>query len=244
MVRNPAIKTLFAGCLVLWGSLTPAWAAPTVAEMLSVKPKFADVDITTPSAEEAKACEVKLVPGTRTGSSGWLLVDARKQPLRLFFDNAGSKRIDTWSYFKDGQEVYREQDTNGNDHADQFRWIGAGGMKWGVDTQDAKGGSYKITAWRMISAEEVGEEVFEALKTRDFAHLQALFISEPEMKALKLPAPTVEALRAQQKQAQAKFQALLSKVPSLNQATMLRVERTSPSVFPPDMAGTDQDIFK
>ena len=41
-----------------------------------------------------------------------------------------------------------------------------------------------IDAWRMISAEEAAEQAFDALANNDFVRLQALFISDDDMKFL------------------------------------------------------------
>src|ERR1700722_3304599 len=189
MVKSPAWTGLWASCLILAGSAS-AWAqtgAPSVEQMLDARfaPKQKDVQITTPPATELKGCTVRAIAGTRPGSTGWELLDSRNQPLRRYFGGKGAKGgVDTWSYFKDGVEVYREIDTNNDGIPDQFRWLNAGGLKWGTDVN----GDGKIDGWRIISAEEVGQEAFQALAANDLARLQALFISDSEMQALKLPA--------------------------------------------------------
>src|SRR5687768_12482764 len=127
MAKTRAIKGLLTGCLLLAAGTSPAWAAPTVAQMLTFKPKFEDVHISTTAAEEHAACEVKLITGTRQGASGWLMVDAKKQSVRRFFDSNGDKKIDMWSYYKDGKEVYREIDSNFNERPDQYRWLNGAG---------------------------------------------------------------------------------------------------------------------
>src|ERR1700738_5125174 len=161
MRKTTGFGGLFIGCLLLVAAVAPAEAAPpTVAQMLEIyKPTFQDIPFSTPEAADFPGCEVKLISGTRPGSSGWLLLDAKKQPLRRYLDSNGDKKIDTWSWFKDGAEVYREVDSNYNERKDQFRWLNAGVMKWGVASQEDD----KIDAWQMISAEEVGQEVFAAL---------------------------------------------------------------------------------
>src|SRR5207245_7871750 len=70
-------------------------------------------------------------------------------------------KIDVWSYYKDGKEVYREIDSTFTGKPDQYRWFNDGGAKWGVDeTKDGK-----IKFWKVI---EIGrascrerEEVWE-----------------------------------------------------------------------------------
>src|SRR5919199_872200 len=110
---------LVTGCLLLWGSAASAWAAPTVAQMLSFHPRQQGITCSTPTPQEQEACKVELVTGSKAGSNGWLLRDPRGLPLRRFFDSNGDKKIDVWSYYLDGAEVYREIDSNFNGRVDQ-----------------------------------------------------------------------------------------------------------------------------
>ncbi len=242
MAKQTVIKGLLAGCLLWLGNVASVWAAPpTVAEMLTLKPGFDDVQITTPAPEEYASCEVKLVTSSRAGSSGWLLLDAKKQPLRRFFDGNGDKKIDMWSYYKDGQEVFREIDSNFNGSADQFRWLNSAGMKWGVSS----GENGKIDYWRMISSQEAAQEAFQALATNDFRRMQALFLSEAEMRAMKLPAAQAQQCLALQKGAADKFQTTRGKLSGLDKnAKLLRVEPALEQCVPADSIGTDQDLIK
>src|SRR5262245_9769116 len=98
-----AMKGMIAGCVLLWAAAMPAWAQPSVAQILNFKP-IHEVQISTPTPEEYGSCKVELVKGTKAGTSGWLLVDAKKRPLRRFFDNKGDNKIHIWSYFRDGEE--------------------------------------------------------------------------------------------------------------------------------------------
>jgi thiol-disulfide isomerase/thioredoxin len=230
---------LVAGIAFLAGGT--AGAAPSVEQILQFKPKQDGVSYSTPAAEELKACEVKLVKGSRQGSSGWLLVDSKKIPLRRFFDGNGDNHIDVYSYYKDGIEVYREIDTNFNQRMDQYRWLNAGGMKWGVDVNE----DGKIDAWKMISAEEAAQEVFQAAATRDFERLRILFLNEQEMRTLKLPAPQIERIRGLQKDALKKFQDTLAKSRELDaKAAFVRVESATPGCLPGDALGMEQDLVK
>src|SRR5262249_53722774 len=159
----------------LVGGAAPAGAAPPpVAQMLAFKPKQPGVVCTTPSPEDQKACKVELVTGARRGSSGWLLKDGAGRPLRRFFDTHGNKKIDVWSYYTGGAEVYRETDTTGAGAPNQYRWLNAAGMKWGEDTNR----DGKIDTWKMISADEVGQELFQALAANDAGRFKALLITE------------------------------------------------------------------
>src|SRR5262249_17040781 len=189
--------------VLVGGSAAPAWAQQdkmqdNVKKILNYKPRQEGVDYSTPAPEELKDCEVKLITGSRPGSSGWLLLDAAKRPLRRFFDTNGDRKIDIWSYYKDGVEVYREIDTSvpNNDKPDQYRWLNTGGSKWGFDLNE----DGKIDTWKTISSAEVAQEVFAALATKDLARLRALFVTEAEVRALKLPAAEADRIRKQLEQ--------------------------------------------
>jgi len=241
MAKTTTLQGLMAGCLLV-ATATSTWAAPppTVQAMLQYKPDFADVQISTPTPDEYATCEIKYVTGTIKGSGGWMLLDPRKQPLRLFFSRAG-QHVDTYSYYKDGLEVFREIDDNQNGRKDQYRWLNSAGMKWGSSTQE----DGKIDAWQYISAEEVTQEVFAALATGDLARLQALFITQPEMRSMKLPPEEAQRMIGLAKGAPAKFQATRAKLPQLNaKARFVRVESATPSCVPAEANGTDKDQLR
>ncbi|MCI0640617.1 MAG: TlpA family protein disulfide reductase [Gemmataceae bacterium] len=240
MTHTILIRGFLSSCVLAAGAAVSAAPPPTVAQALAVQPQHSDISISTPTADELKECEVKGISGTRKGSNGWLILDGKKQPLRRFFDSNGDEKVDVWSYYKDGQEVLRETDSNFNQSKDQFRWLNNGGMKWGVDTNE----DGKIDVWRLISSEEAAQEVFHALAQRDFDRLQALFITEAEMKALKLPAAQVQRLTQLQKGAPAKFQAALAKLPGLDKARFQHVEAAAPSCVPAEAIGAEQDLIK
>ena len=69
----------------------------------------------------------------------------------------------------------------------------AAGVNFGVTAAKALEDG-KIDGWKMISAEEVSQEILQAVIAHDFKLIQALFITEEEIKALELPA--AEATRA------------------------------------------------
>ncbi len=207
MTKTPAFRLLLAGFMLWLGSVNLAHAQESKyapADLLDQRlaPKHEDISISTPAADELKLCTVVTLQGAVKGSGGFMLLDAKKQPVRRFFDSKGNG-IDLWSYYKDGVEVYREFDTAGKGSPNNFRWLNAGGMKWGVGSVSA--GKAYITTWRMISAEESAFEAFQAVAKGDFARLQALLITDNEMQMVKLPAAKARAIAANQQQAQKKF---------------------------------------
>jgi hypothetical protein len=230
---------LVAACLLLLGGAASAWAAPTVAQILNIKPRQRDgVVYSTPSPEEQKACKVELVTGAHRGSSGWLLRDGQGRPLRQFFDLNGDKKIDVWSYYKDGEEVYREVDTRGVGSPNHYRWLNSGGTRWGIDLDRDD----RIDTWKVISAEEVSQEVFAALLARDVARFKALLMTEADLRTLKLPAGDANRARASLRGAAAKFQTLAGKLPA--NAQWGGLESAVPQCVPADALGSDHDLFR
>lgn len=219
-----------------------AGAAPPAAEMLKFQPRQTGVNLSTPATEaEAAACKVELVNGPGS-TSGWLLKDAGGLPLRKFVASKGAKaNIDVWSYYLNGQEVYREIDTNDDKKPDQLRWFGAGGMKWGVDV-NADG---RIDGWKMISAEEVSQELLRAVATRDVGRFQALLLNDAELKALELSPAETTRLRESVNQAPAKFQAVIAKLTNVSDKAQWRhLETQSVQCIPAENAGGKFDLFK
>jgi hypothetical protein len=217
-MTTPGFRGLLAGVVLVMGSVSPTLAQgtkkpPTPQQMLDARlaPKHDDVSISTPSADELAGCTVTQVMGQSQGASGWVLLDAKKTPLRRFFDSTGRGNVDVWSYYKDGVEVYREFDTTHKGVPNNFRWLNSGGMKWGVGSVDARGKTV-ISGWRMISAEEVGFEAYQAMAKGDFQRLQNLFITAEELQALKLPAAKIKVIMAHQQAAAKKFAEVTKKL--------------------------------
>ncbi len=244
--RTGRFIPLLAGSLLLLGALAPLAARaagpippPTPQQMLALKPKQEGIAYTTPEADKVAACKVEKVTGRK--GSGWILKDADGKTLRLFFDSNDDNKVDVWSYFKDGVEVYREIDTTYSGKADQYRWLNAGGSKWGIDeTKD-----FRIKYWKVISVEEVSQEILAALATRDFARFQALLINDAEVKALELPATEVARLQAAQKEAKAKFDDTAARLTTLTpKATWQYLQTDVPHLVPADQTGSRYDLTK
>jgi len=237
MTKARAAAGLTAGCLLLW---TGAALAATPAQILQYRPRQEGVVLSTPSEAEMASCRVSWTanPG---GGGVWLLLDPQGRPLRRLVDSKGDNKPHIWSYYKDGVEVYREIDSNLDGEPDQYRWLNGGGMKWGVDINH----DHKIDSWKMISAEEVSQEIVQAVITRDFARIQALFLTEAEMTGLGLPAGEAARIRDLQKQAYNKFQDLLAKATNLNDKTRwVHLETAAPQCLPTEVLGTRQDLIK
>ena len=166
-------------CGVVLSFACNAQAAPSVEETLQrFKPTQADVDFDQPNDQQAAQAELKSV---REGSAvGWIVRDAGNQILRKFLDTNGDTKVDRWSYFKGGVEVYRDIDADFDGRADQFRWLGSAGIRWGIDND----GDGRIDIWKSISAREVSQELVAAMKTRDQQRFARLFASDQEIQLL------------------------------------------------------------
>src|SRR5207244_2066912 len=99
--------------------------------------------------------------------------------------------------------------------------------------------------WKAISPEELTQEVVQALITKDVRRLQALMITDAEVKALGLPEHQAERLARLRQGAAAKFQATLAKLPRLNdKASWLHLETGSPQCVPAGQGGRRVDVVR
>lgn len=216
-----------------------AAAAPTVEEALAVEPRQKGVDYDRPTPEQAAAAAIK--QEKLDGVSALVVRDGNGRILRAFADANGDRVVDRWSYFKDGLEVYREMDGDDQDaKADQSRWLGSAGSRWGVDT-DGDGG---LDTWKTISAEEATAEIVRALADRDAAAFARLLPTQAELEAAgfsgeRLAAVTARAAAAAQDFA--KLAAAQKKVgPNATWTSMLTPQ--PPGVLPAGAPGIDRDV--
>ena len=230
-------RFLLGGCLFLGTGWATAWGAPAVSKMLEYKPRH-DVAYSTPALAQQADCKVELVKGK--AGSGWALKDPQGKMVRQFYSSDG-RSVDSYSYYRDGVEVYREIVTAGSRAPDQFRWLNAGGSKWGVD-EDRNG---TIDSWKTISPEEVSQEVLKALATRDLARFQALLITDADLTAMGLPADKADAIRAKRAKIKAKFEATIAKLTNLTEkAEWTHLETGVPQCLPADQTGAKADIYR
>lgn len=202
------VSRRFCDLLAVAASLTAVTAVqakpnlPSVAEALKLAPVQADVDYDRPAKEDVAKCRVE---SESTGKSrGFVVYDVGGQVLRRFIDTNGDNSIDQWCYFRDAVEVYRDIDADGNGKADQYRWLGTAGLRWGVDEDE----DTKIESWNQISAEEVTEEVVAALRSKDLSRFKRVLLSAEELKSLNLPAESATELTRKLTDAVADFPAV------------------------------------
>src|SRR5262245_8847869 len=122
--------------------LTAQAAKPTTKEALSLVPVQKEIEYDVPEAKEVEKCTVEAE--TIGGITGWVVKTSGGQILRRFLDTNGDNKVDQWCYFHDGLEVYRDIDANFNNKADQYRWLGTAGTRWGLD-EDENG---RVDSWK------------------------------------------------------------------------------------------------
>jgi len=153
---------------------------PSGADALKLAPVQLDVKYDQPTREDAEKATV--ANETIGGLSGWVVRGDSGQILRRFLDTNGDNKVDQWCYYKDSIEVYRDIDADFNGKADQYRWLGTGGIRWGLDQDE----DAQIDAWKLISAEEVTAEVVAALRDGDSARFRLLLVTPSELSNLGL----------------------------------------------------------
>jgi thiol-disulfide isomerase/thioredoxin len=160
-----------------------------LAKALAFKPRQSGVPYQQIPADQIDQCRGEET--TRDGVSGYLVTSPTGQTLRWLADTDNNRKVDTWCFYSDGVEIYREWDSNGDGQPDQFRWLGSAGLRWGIDTS-ADG---KIDVWKMISAEEATAEVVEAIRTGDISRFERLLLSSDELDALGVGPETAKQLQ-------------------------------------------------
>jgi hypothetical protein len=233
MLRIAPSKVLFS--FAIGAALLPAWASaatPSVEQALKLKPAQPDVEYDRPTAEQAAGC--KIVAKTTNGHIGWIVEGPDGVVLRKFVDTDGDNRVDQWSYYKDGLEVYRDIDTKQTGKPNEFRWFHTGGSRWGIDAN----GDGVIDVWRSISAEEVTSEVVAALAKRDARRFARLLLTADELRSLGLGPARTEGIAAKINKALAEFAAAAARQKVIGpDAVWVQFSAGRPGVVP---AGTDQ----
>jgi hypothetical protein len=175
---------------------SPAAAQPSIKAALGLRPLQADVEYDIPEPKTYDQCKIELVKQGK--ATGWVVTGPAGQALRRFMDVDGVKdakgetSVDEFCYFKNGLEVYREIDSNGNGKKDQFRWFNFAGTRWGIDTNE----DGKIDAWKQITAEEVSRLAVKALASQDVSLIGPLLVTKDDLKHLGIKGSLEERLLA------------------------------------------------
>ncbi len=180
-------RTLFLHCtLAIAVSLTYAGSAFSqgadknrlFTDAIGYMPVQRGVLIDIPTQEEMAQCEMKLLPENK----GFVIYAPQGNILRMFLDTTGSGKVDQWSYYRNGVEVYRDIDSNKNGNTDQCRWFHSGGTRWGIDADE----DGVIDQWRQISPEEVSSEIVLALCERDVNRFLRVALTPEQLAGLQL----------------------------------------------------------
>lgn len=205
-----------------------AQSGPSVEQALSFKPIQPGVDYAQPAEADIASC--RLVP-LEGDISGWKLLDKNGQTLRIFADTNGDKAMDQWRYFKEGVEVYRDIDTDGNNKPDEYRWFNMSGARWGLDKNEDQ----RIELWKRLSAEEATAEAFSAVKTGDKNRFMAILLTEDDINALDISAAQKKQLNGLITQAVTDFEAAVKSREIGRDSEFLQFNGDKPSAVPTDM---------
>ncbi len=181
-------------------SLT-AWAGnPTVQQALQLRPIQGDVDYDQPAGDAVRQC--RIAPTHGSGQTAWVVRGSAGELLRRFVDSNKDNKVDQWCYYKSGVEVYRDVDADFNGKADQYRWLGMAGTRWGLDENE----DGKIDAWKIISPEEVTTQVVLAIQSRDKQRFQNVLLDSRELSSLGLGKKLAAKLSERMKTALSNFE--------------------------------------
>lgn len=221
-------------------NLSPAAAqsnTPSVQAALALRPVQGDVDYEKPDATAAAKCRVESL--SENGWTGFLVLAEDGHRLRRFADTNGDREIDLWCYYDSGVEVYRDVDADFNRKADQYRWLGTAGSRWGLD-QNEDG---KIDSWKSISAEETSAELVAAIAAQDKSRFERLLISPSEIDSLQLGDELTKKITDARELALREFTRFASEQKSLETSSKwVHFAASRPGVVPAGSFGSQTDI--
>ncbi|MCC9602187.1 TlpA family protein disulfide reductase [Stieleria sp. JC731] len=236
--RRQRLLALAVPSLIAAFASTSQAAGPSVAKAMSLKPIQADAVFELVDEADFGRCQVVTIDDA--GQSGWEVVGPEGTILRRFVDTNGDKSIDVWSYFNFGIESYRDIDSDGNRKADQYRWLGNAGTRWGID-RDEDG---KIDSWKRISAEEVTAEVVASLRSQDVTRFNALLLTNEELQGLGLGKEKAEQIAAKLRLAIREFADLAKSQQSVSKsAKWLQFAAPAPGLVPAGTGGSTKDVL-
>ncbi|MBX9656853.1 redoxin family protein [bacterium] len=206
---------------------------PEVAQILRFEPAQKGVVYDTPAEEAYAKCKVDVAEGKERG---YIVRDNRGLVIRRFSDTNGDGKVDRWSYFMNGQEVYRDIDTNFNGRPDEFHYYHSAGSRWGKDTNE----DGKVDEWKSISAEEATAEIVVALSSGDVARIQPLMMTSSDIQQLGISADASGRVAESLKGAGAQFQQLARALGPKIQWN--RFDGHNPMTVPGEEVGASTDL--
>lgn len=228
-----------AGFIVLVAnslSFLPAWGAtPTARDAFKLSPIQPDIDYDRPANDKIDGCKVEAF----TEQGGWAVYNENGQLLRRFIDSNKDRKLDQWCYYKNGIEVYRDLDTNFNGKADQYRWLGTAGTRWGIDTNE----NGEIDSWKSISPEEVTAEVVAALREKNPARFHRLLLTADELSQLGVSARQTQDFRERTAAAKAGFSEFQKSQKVVEEKSeWLQFGASRPGIIPAGTDGSTKDL--
>jgi thiol-disulfide isomerase/thioredoxin len=236
--RHLRISIAAAACAAISLCEPAVGAPPTAPAALALRPVQSDVPYEQVPPEAVEKCSIRDL--NVEGWTGWELLGPDGNLLRRFADTNNDKKVDLWCYYNFGVEVYRDIDRNHNGKADEYRWLGTAGVRWGLD-EDEDG---QVDRWKQISAEEVTSEVVAALRDHDGPRFARLLISESELKALGLGAEKTAQILAKSTRAASDFEDLAKRQTSVgDDAQWVQFAAPAPGLVPSGTEGSTDDVM-
>jgi thiol-disulfide isomerase/thioredoxin len=218
-------------------------APPIPGDLLKFRPTLPGVEYDIPpDAAAVAACRLENVLNAQKRPIGYALRDGQGKLLRRFVDSDGNGRMDQWSYYQDGFEVYRESDLDGDTTLDESRWLNSGGTRIAVVQKG------KVAKWKQISAEEASkvfvQGVVAAMDNGDLSLLETVMATPAELAAAGVPKDVVDKVAAAAEARAEKVDALLKMLVGWNRQTVWnRFDGTYPHLIPADPAsGLEKDL--
>lgn len=241
MNKNFGLASLALASVLCFVACFDLQAAPSdaVAQVLRYQPSQKDVQISTPTAEEAAKCTVTGDPAAKAGQSVWLLKDAKGTVLRRLIDTNKDNYPDIFSYYKDGMEVYREVDTKAAGKPDRFIWLNTAGSRIGV----SKAANGQLDAWLSLSLEELSQEVMKSVANKDYQRFSTLLVNDDDLRTIGVSTTEVERIKNGLKNVPSNFQQVAGKLNLNASSKWLHVETGIPSRMLMDSTGWKQDVI-
>lgn len=228
------MRSFLAAAVAASAMSSLAFAAPPTAEQaLGLSPIQKGVQYDIPEKAAISKCTVT------SDASGWIVRSDAGQMLRRFLDTNGDNKVDQWCYYRHGVEVYRDIDADFNGNADQYRWLGTAGTRWGLDADE----DGKIDSWKQIAAEEVTAELVAAVRDRDAARFEAILLTEKELGQLGLSEERAAEISSKLAKAAKGFGAFAAKQKVVNsKSEWLNFGGNQPGVLPAGTSGSTKDL--
>lgn len=239
-MKSWPISLAAASLLAVAPSLAKGQGSPSPKELLELQPILKGVEYESPADDAAVAsCKTETVFDANKKPIGVALRDSQGKLLRRFVDADGNNKMDTWSYFQDGFEVYRETDQNADRSPDECRWLNSAG------TRIAEVNRGKVTLWRRLSAEEAAKVFVQALVTGELSLLESVMATGPDLEALGMPKALAERVDAAAGQRPDQVRNLQKTLIGWNSKTVWnRLDGQMPHLIPSDnVAGLSKDLI-